>query len=47
MPLRHGLQSSRFEFNHIIDEQCAADVRDIVQSCHTQSSGESESICSP
>jgi len=32
MPFQHNLQSSRFEFKYIIDEQCAADVRVFVQS---------------
>lgn len=32
MPYRHSLQSSRFEFKYIIDEQCAAGVREFVQS---------------
>ena len=32
MSFQHSLQPSRFEFKYIIDEQCAADVRDFVQS---------------
>ena len=32
MPFQRSVQSSRFEFKYIIDEQCAADVRDFVQS---------------
>jgi hypothetical protein len=32
MPFRHSLQSSRFEFKYVIDEQCATAVREFVQS---------------
>ncbi len=32
MPFQHNLQSSRFEFKYVIDEQCAAAVRAFVQS---------------
>ena len=32
MAFQHSLQPSRFEFKYIIGEQCAADVRDFVQS---------------
>ncbi len=31
MPYQHSLQSSRFELKYIIDEQCAAGVRDFAQ----------------
>jgi hypothetical protein len=32
MLFQHSLQSSRFEFKYIIDEQCAANMQDFVQS---------------
>ena len=32
MPFRHTLQSSRFELKYIVDERCAAGVRDFVRS---------------
>lgn len=32
MPFRHTLQASRFELKYIIDEQCAAGIRDFISS---------------
>jgi len=32
MPFQHSLQSSRFEFKYIIDEQCAANMQDFLRS---------------